>query len=109
MPRHPRLELPGVPLHVTQRGVNRCAIFLGDADRSVFVDFLEAACIERQVRVHAYVLMDNHVHLLLGADGVGCVSSAMAVCSHRYVRYFNYLHARTGTLFQSRLKTIIVH
>jgi putative transposase len=52
--------------------------------------------------------MDNHVHLLLGADGVGCVSSAMAVCSHRYVRYFNYRHARTGTLFQSRFKSCLV-
>lgn len=108
MPRHPRLEIPGVPLHVTQRGVNRCAIFLGNGDRQVFLDYLACECSERQVRIHAYVLMDNHVHLLVAAEHAGRISRAMAVCSQRYVRYFNFRYARTGTLFQSRFKSCLV-
>ena len=108
MPRHPRLEIPGVPLHVTQRGVNRCAIFLCDADRRVFLDYLQRACSKRNVRTHAYVLMDNHIHALVSADAAGSVSSAISVLLHRYVRYFNFRYARIGTLFQGRFKSCLV-
>ena len=52
MPRQPRLELPGVPMHVTQRGVNRCAIFLDDADRHHYRRLLRDACRMHDVRVH---------------------------------------------------------
>ncbi len=77
MPRQPRLELPGVPLHVTQRGVNRCAIFLDDADRHHNRRLLREACQREGVAIHAFVLMDNHVHLLLGAPVAGRISSAL--------------------------------
>ncbi len=76
MPRTPRLELPGIPLHVTQRGVNRCAIFLDDNDRHHFRRLLREACRKHDVEIHAFVLMDNHVHLLLGALRAGSVSGA---------------------------------
>ena len=65
MPRLPRLELPGLPMHVTQRGVNRCAIVIDDDDRHHYRRLLREACGKYAVAVHAFVLMDNHVHLLL--------------------------------------------
>jgi putative transposase len=65
MPRQPRIELPEVPLHVVQRGVNRCAVFLDDDDRYHYLHLLTEKSRKFEVSVHAYVLMSNHVHLLL--------------------------------------------
>lgn len=108
MPRQPRLELPGVPLHVTQRGVNRCAIFLDDADRHHYRRLLRKACQREGVAVHGFVLMDNHVHLLLGAPIAGCVSNALRRAGQMYVQAFNHRHGRTGTLWQGRFKSSLV-
>ena len=108
MPRQPRLELPGVPLHVTQRGVNRCAIFLDDADRHHYRRLLREACQREDVAIHAFVLMDNHVHLLLGAAVAGRISSALRRAGQMYVQAFNHRHRRTGTLWQGRFKSSLV-
>ncbi|WP_228733695.1 transposase [Xanthomonas euvesicatoria] len=79
-------ELSGVPMHVVQRGVNRCAIFLDDEDRHHYCLLSRMACERFAVRVHAFVLMDNHVHLLVSADKAGAVSSAMRLSSQSYVQ-----------------------
>jgi putative transposase len=108
MPRAPRLELPNVPLHVTQRGVNRCAIFIDDDDRHHFRYLLANACREDGVSLHAFVLMDNHVHLLLAAAARGAISHVMRSASQVYVQAFNARHRRCGTLFQGRFKSCLV-
>jgi len=108
MPRRPRLELPGVPLHVTQRGVNRAAIFIEDDDRHHYRHLLLNACVEHAVAVHTYVLMDNHVHLLLSAHQSGRVSNAMRAVGQCYVQTFNQRHGRSGTLWQGRFKSCLV-
>jgi putative transposase len=108
MPRQTRLEMPGLPLHVTQRGVNRCAIFLDDADRHHYRRLLRNACRKHGVAVHAFVLMDNHVHLLVGAEQAGCVSRALRQAGQTYVQSFNQRHGRVGTLWQGRFKSSIV-
>ena len=108
MPRQARIELPGVPMHVTQRGVNRCAIYLDDEDRHHYRRLLQEACTEHDVRLHAYVLMDNHVHLLLHADQPGAVSRAMRAIGQAYVQAFNHRHGRIGTLWQGRYKSSLV-
>lgn len=108
MPRRPRLELPGIPLHVTQRGVNRCAMFLDDEDRHHYRRLLGRACRRHGVAVHAFVLMDNHVHLLLGATVAGCISLALRLSGQTYVQAFNHRHGRTGTLWQGRFKSSLV-
>lgn len=108
MPRQPRLELPDVPLHVTQRGVNRCAIFVDDADRHHYRQLLRDACHKQGVAVHAFVLMDNHVHLLLSAAAVGCISQALRHMGQSYVQCFNQRHGRVGTLWQGRFKSSLV-
>ena len=108
MPRQPRLELPGVPMHVTQRGVNRCAIFLDDTDRHHYRRLLRAACHAYDVRVHAFVLMDNNVHLLLSSCVAGAVSKMMRGAGQAYVQAFNARHGRCGTLWQGRFKSCLV-
>ena len=108
MPRQPRLELPGVPMHVTQRGVNRCAIFLDDADRHHYRRVLREACRLHGVLVHAFVLMDNHVHLLLSASRAGAISQAMRLSGQAHVQAFNARHGRRGTLWQGRFKSSLV-
>jgi putative transposase len=108
MPRAPRLELPNVPMHVTQRGVNRCALFIDDEDRHHFRHLMNKACQEAGVALHAFVLMDNHVHLLLCASESGAVSHVMRSAGQVYVQAFNARHRRTGTLFQGRFKSCLV-
>ena len=65
MPGKPRMYLPGVPCHVTQRGNNREACFFAPADHILYLSCLAEACTRYRVAVHAYVLMTNHVHLLM--------------------------------------------
>lgn len=108
MPRQPRLELPGVPMHVVQRGVNRCAIFLDDEDRHHYCLLQRLACERFAVRVHAFAPMDNHVHLLVSSDKAGAVSSAMRLSGQSYVQAFNVRHRRSGTLWQGRFKSCLV-
>lgn len=108
MPRRARLVLPGQPLHVTQRGVNRAAIFLDDEDRHDYRRLLRLACSEHRVAIHAFVLMDNHVHLLLTPGTADSLASAMRVSGQCYVQAFNARHRRSGTLWQGRFNSCLV-
>ena len=108
MPRRPRLELPGYPLHVTHRGVNRAATFLDGDDFACYRQWLDEALAEHGVALHAYALMSNHVHLLLTPAAVGSLSRAMSRLGQRYVPAFNRKHGRTGTLWEGRFKSCLV-
>jgi putative transposase len=108
MPRRPRLQLADTPLHVTQRGVNRCAIFVDDLDRRHFYELLCEAMSEHQIAVHAYVFMGNHVHLLLTPADRNALSRAMRNVGQCYVQAFNKRHRRSGTLWQGRYKSCLV-
>lgn len=108
MPRQARLEIPGVPLHITQRGVNRCAIFLDDDDRRHYLRLLGESAASHDLQIHAYVLMGNHVHLLVSSDEPGKVSLAMRQLGQAYVTGFNRRHRRTGTLWEGRFKSCLV-
>jgi len=108
MPRQARIEVPGIPVHVTQRGVNRCAIFVDDQDRHHYRSLLRDACRDHAVQVHAYVLMDNHVHLLLYSEQPGAVTRVMRAIGQTYVQAFNQRHGRSGTLWQGRYKSSLV-
>jgi len=84
--RRARLELSGVPLHTTHRGVNRAATFLDDEDCAAYLQALAFASSEHDVQIHAYVLMSNHVHLLVGTTQAGTVSRMMQSVGRRHVR-----------------------
>lgn len=108
MPRTPRLMLPGVPLHIIQRGVNRGAIFLDDGDRHNFCRLMHEAFERHGIALHAFVLMDNHVHLLVTAAGSRELSRAMRRLGQCHVQAFNLKHRRCGGLWQGRYKSCLV-
>jgi putative transposase len=98
MPRLPRLDLPGVPQHIVQRGNDRQPCFLAEKDYVRYLDGLREITQRERCKVHAYVLMTNHVHLLTTPDSVGSISRVMQSLGRRYVRYVNDSYRRTGTL-----------
>lgn len=100
MPRQARLEIPGVRLPITQRGVNRCAIFLDDDDRRHYLRLLGESAAGHHLQIHGCVLMGNHVHLLVSSDEPGKVSLAMRQLGQACVTGFNRCHRRTATLWE---------
>jgi putative transposase len=103
-----RLEIPGVPLHIVQRGVNRVRVFEDDSDRFDYLRLLDLSRRMHGIAIHAYVLMTNHVHLLVSAGRAGAISAAMHRLGVCYVRRFNRRHDRVGTLWQGRFKSCLV-
>lgn len=108
MARLPRLTVPGYPHHVIQRGNNRQAIFREPADYECMLDLLAAEARKFQVAVHAYVLMDNHFHLLVTPRTDKGLPAMMQAVGRSYVRYFNRRYQRSGTLWEGRYRSTIV-
>jgi putative transposase len=95
-------------LHVIQRGNNRAACFHSDVDRKLYLKLLLIAAGRHRCLIHAYVLMPNHAHLLTTPEQPGGVASMMQDLGRRYVRIFNDVHARTGTLWEGRYKAAMI-
>ena len=108
MTRLPRFQLPGVPLHVIQRGNNRSNCFFEQADYIFYLDSLREAADRYSCRIHAYVLMTNHIHLLVTPCLEGAVSSMMQSAGVRYVKFVNRAHDRTGGLWEGRYRASLV-
>jgi putative transposase len=108
MPRPPRLDLPGVPQHMVVRGINRAALFTDDQDRCVFLGYLRDALQPPGIRLHAYVLMTNHVHMLGTADRPGMLSDFVQAIGRRFAPYANARQQRTGSLFEGRFHSSLV-
>lgn len=108
MARLPRLDLPGVPQHVIQRGNNRQACFAAEDDYVRYREDLADAAAVCGCAVHAYVLMTNHVHLLVTGTARGDVSKMMQRLGRRYVACFNARYHRSGTLWEGRFKASLV-
>ena len=106
MPRAGRVLLPNYPHHIVQRGHNRQAVFAGDADYRYYLETLRAWKVEFNVRVYAYCLMTNHVHLLLEPpDEVAALGRLMKRLAGRQTRYVNRLKGRSGSLWEGRYKS----
>ena len=108
MPRRARLRLAGLPLHLIQRGNNRSACFYADEDYSLYLHHLEELSRKFRCAVHAYVLMTNHVHLLLTPARKDGPSLLMKHLGQRYVQYVNRTYRRSGTLWEGRFRSSIV-
>lgn len=108
MPRPPRVVLPGHTLHLIQRGNDRQACFRDDGDRATYLATLLYASERGRCDVHAYVLMTNHVHLLVTAREASSPSRMMQALGREYVRYFNERHGRTGTLWEGRFRSSLI-
>ena len=109
MARLPLLSLPNIPQHVVQRGNNRQACFFAEQDYLVYLDKLKEYSKKYQVAVHAYVLMTNHVHLLMTPKTEKGISQLMQSLGRYYVRYVNQTYQRSGTLWEGRYKSTLVH
>ena len=106
MARRPRVEFPGALYHVITRGNQRQKIFYDDQDRNKYLSLLQDFKEAYSFRVYAYVLMRNHVHLLMETARVP-LSRIMQRLSSGYTQYFNRRHRLTGHLFQGRYKAIL--
>lgn len=108
MTRLPRFVIPGQPQHVIQRGNNRDVIFAADEDYRFYLKKLGDACKKHDCALHAYVLMTNHVHLLITPYSEKGISKVMQSMGRYYVQYFNVQYQRTGTLWEGRYKATLL-
>ena len=100
--------MPGQPQHVIVRGNNREPIFWRDEDYRFYLEKLGQACEKYQCDLHAYVLMTNHVHLLLTPGTEQSIGKTLQMLGRYYVQYVNHKYQRTGTLWEGRYKATLV-
>lgn len=108
MPRLPRFDVPGYAHHVIQRGNNRARVFFELEDYGVYLSTLREIMAMYEVSVHAYVLMPNHVHLLVTPPRKGVLSRSMQTLGRRYARYVNRRRERTGSLWEGRFRSTVI-
>ena len=102
MARLPRIVIPGVAHHVTQRGNRRLPVFFGDADRADYLGLLADAARASGTRCLAWCLMDNHVHLILVPPAGDALRATLGEAHRRYTRGINFREGWRGHLFQGR-------
>lgn len=105
MPRRPRIKLAGIPQHLVQRGINREACFFAEEDYQCYLHWLHKAAIDWHCTIHAYVLMTNHVHLLITPETPEGPAKLMQSVGRRYVQYINRSYKRSGTLWEGHFKS----
>lgn len=108
MPRHARLKVAGYPLHIVHRGNNRTDCFGLPAHRNLYLSLLDEHAPTYGCEIHAYVLMTNHVHMLLTPQAPESASLMMKRVAQIYAQYINRKLGRTGTLWEGRFKSSIV-
>ena len=108
MPRKPRFNIVGIPQHVIQRGNNREPCFYSEQDYQRYLKDLSDSAKKHDCRIHAYVLMTNHVHLLVTPMVEHGISNMMQALGRRYVYYINKNYQRSGTLWEGRYKASLI-
>ena len=108
MGRSLRIIPAGYPVHVVHRGNNRMSIFHSEADCHFFRHCLSEGGVGERVALHSYVMMPNHVHLLMTAEEDRGVSKLIQSAARRYAGYFNARYERTGTLWEGRFHSTVV-
>jgi putative transposase len=102
MPRFARAIAVGFPHHITQRGTDRECVFFTRADREVYLALLRASARQASLRILAYCLMPNHIHLVAVPDEPDSLAVALRRTHGRYASYLNARRRRTGHLWQNR-------
>ena len=108
MPRHPRIKLAGIPQHIVQRGINREACFFAEEDYHCYLHWLMKSAADWRCTIHAYVLMTNHVHLLVTPETADGPARLMQSIGRRYVQYINRSYKRSGSVWEGRYKSRVV-
>ena len=109
MPRKPRLFLPGVAVHVVQRGHSRNPVYFDTADYYAYLDYLFDAAKRFGCGIHAYALMTNHVHLLMTPENRESVSLVMQSLNRLYVPYVNFTYGTSGSIWEGRFKASLIN
>ena len=107
MPRRARLSVAGIPWHIIQRGNNRAVCFHAEEDYRRYLDDLTEQSRRHGCAIHAYVLMTNHVHLLLTPHNTDSAALMMKHLGQRYVQYINRTYRRSGTLWEGRFRSCL--
>jgi putative transposase len=107
MPRRARLSLPSIAWHIIQRGNNRAVCFFAEEDYLFYRHHLRELAARFGCAIHAYVLMTNHVHLLLTPAKADGASLLMKHLGQRYVQYINRSYQRSGTLWEGRFRSCL--
>ncbi|HWE50351.1 MAG TPA: transposase [Bryobacteraceae bacterium] len=102
MPRNPRCVQPGLAYHVTQRGTNHAKVFFKPSDHRLYLSLLHENLADSQVRILAYCLMTNHVHLVAVPDREDSLAVLLRRAHGRYAQYLNTRRGRSGHLWQAR-------
>ncbi len=108
MARLPRIVIPNQPLHIMHRGNNRQDIFKTKEDMHRIKADIKESLLKSKCKLHAYVIMSNHLHLLLTPNDKDQLAIFMQSMANRYVRYFNAKHKRTGTIWEGRYKSCLI-
>ena len=109
MPRKPRFYLPGVPAHLVQRGHSREPVYFEKDDYTAYLHWMEEAAQRYDCAVHAYVLMTNHVHILVTPGKQNSISLMMQYVGRRYVPYINATYGTSGSIWEGRYKASMIH
>jgi len=107
MARPLRIEYPGAYYHIFARGHRKDLIFYANRDRQEFLRRLKETAEKYQIRIHAYVLMNNHYHLLVETLN-GNLTKGMHYLNASYSNWFRIKHNLVGSIFQGRYKAILV-
>ncbi len=108
MARLPRIVIPNQPLHIMHRGNNKQIIFESEEDMVRIKEDIAHALSKTGCALHAYVIMSNHLHLLITPQSKKDLATFMQTMANRYVRYFNAKYDRTGTIWEGRFKSCLV-
>ncbi len=109
MPRKPRFFMPGVPVHIVQRGHSREPVFFEDADHQAYLHWLKEGAGRYNIDVHAYVLMTNHIHLLITERDAQGITRMMQYLGRHYVPYINHTYGTSGSIWEGRYKASLIH
>ena len=106
MARLARVIVPNIPHHVTQRGNGGARVFFSDDDYAYYLKLLKAACVSEKLRCLGYVLMPNHVHLILVPRDEAGLSKAMSAVHRAYAGHLNARRKKTGHFWQGRFACV---
>ncbi len=108
MPRKPRFIIPGVPVHIIQRGHSREPVFFEDDNFVAYLNWLQEGAERYDCAIHAYVLMTNHIHILATPAGKDSITRMMQYVGRRYVPYINDTYGSSGSIWEGRYKASLV-
>ena len=108
MARLPRYYIKNQPQHIIQRGINGKNIFVQDEDYENYYEWLQIAADFHKLKIHAYIFMPNHVHLLASPGDEKSISKTLQSLGRNYVQYYNNNYDNEGTLWEGRYRATIL-